>query len=133
MKNENQLFSMIEPSGNLKISIMEKIRKEEIKKATYEVVLSSAASLVSISAAIFFVISIVRDAYQSGLSEYLSLIFSDGASLISYWQSYIMSIIESLPILQITIFFASIWVFAWSLNKAMTIFKNTRAIFYKVN
>ena len=131
METKNQLFSMVEPSKNLKISILNKIKLEEMKMAIYKKVFSSVASLASVSLAIIFIIDIIKDAYQSGLSEYLSLLFSDGASLISYWQSYAMSIIESLPILQITIVFASIWVFAWSLSTVLSSQKSIKSISYK--
>ena len=131
MESKNKLFSLIEPSENLKNSIINIIRYEERKKAIYKIVFSSVVSLASISLAIFYAISIVKDFYQSGLSDYISLIFTDGTSLISYWQSYFMSILESLPILQITIVFASMWALVWSLNVFLPALKNTKKVFYK--
>ena len=132
MEAKNQIFDMIEPSKNLKSSIMFKIRKEEIKIAIYKIVAGSVASLASISVAIIFLLNIVNDAHQSGLSDYLSLLLSDGASLLSYWQSYAMSVLESLPIIPIAIVVASIGVFVWSVNMALTNLKNTKSVFYKI-
>jgi hypothetical protein len=88
---------------------------------------------LSICTVAIFVINIIKDSYQSGLSEYLSLLFSDGGSIISYWQTYIMSIVESLPIIPITIVVASISIFVWSMNTAFTNFKNTKLAYYKIN
>jgi hypothetical protein len=129
----NQLFSTIEPSLNLKNSIINKIKKEEMKMTIYKIVISSVVSLTSVLVAIIFVINIIQDASQSGLTNYLSLLLSDGASILSYWQSYALSIVESLPIIPITIVFASIWIFVWSISSVIDTFKNAKQIFYKIN
>jgi hypothetical protein len=134
MESKKQpLFDLVEPGDSLKISILNKIKREEVKKTIYKIVFSSVLSFFSISVAFIYAINVIKDFYQSGLSEYFSLIFSDGASLVTYWQSYIMSIVESLPIIPITILVASIGIFIWSINVVLTSFKNTRSIFYKVN
>jgi len=128
---ENQLFSVIEPSENLRNSIINKIKKEEMKRTIYKIVFSSVVSLSSVSLAIFSITYVIKDAYQSGLSEYLSLLLSDGGLLVSYWQTYAMSIVESLPIVPITLVVASIWIFVWSVNSVFEAFKNTRSSFIK--
>jgi len=133
MESKNQLFSIIEPSKNLKISIMNKIRKEEIKKTIYKIAFSSILSLGSVAMSIIFIMNVIKDTYQSGLYEYLSLIASDGALVISYWKTFTMSVVESLPILQITMVFTSVWIFVWSINMVLTSLKNTKSIFYKIN
>ncbi len=124
----NLYFNTIEPSEKLKNSILNTLRKEERKNAIYKMVLSSVVSLASISMAVIFVMNIIKDAYQSGLSEYLSLIFSDGASLVSYWQTYVLLVTESLPIIPITIVTASILVFVWSINSALELFKGVESV-----
>ena len=126
----NKLLSEIEPSSKLKSSILQNIKKEEIKISIYKIFFGSIASISSIALAVIAIINISKDFYQSGLYEYLSLLFSDGASLISNWQSYAMSIVESLPILTITVMFASVWIFMISMNAIM---KNSRVAFYKFN
>jgi hypothetical protein len=133
MANKNKFLEMIEPSKKLKTSIMNKIEKEEMKMAMYRIVFGSIASLASISVAVIFVTNIIRDAYQSGLSQYLSLIFSDGSSLVNYWQTYMMSVVESLPIIGITMAFISVLIFVWSINYAIENFKNTKLVFNRIN
>ncbi len=133
MDSKNRLFSMIEPRKELKGLILNSIKREEMKKAIYKVAFGLFTSLISVSATVFFIFKVINDAYQSGLSEYLSLLISDGALVASYWMTYTMSIIESLPILQITFVFASIWVFAWSVNMILVNFKYNRSIIYKVS
>jgi len=133
MENKNQIFDMIEPSPLLKSSIIIKIKRAEIKRVIYQIVLSSVVSIFSILMSVVFILNIITDAYQSGLSEYISLIFSDGILITSYWQTYLMSVVESLPIILITITVASIWVFVWSVNKFLESYKNTKSFFYKIN
>jgi hypothetical protein len=130
---KNHLFSVVEPRESLRTSIINKIKREEIKRTIYKIAFSSVVSLASVSIAVIYAINIVKDAYQSGLSEYLSLLSSDGALIASYWQTYVMSIVESLPIIPITIVVASVWVFVWSINSALEIFRNTKPFFYKVS
>lgn len=128
---QNKLFSIVEPSVNLKNSIINKIKREEIKRTAYKIAISSGISLATIFVTIFSVSNIIKDAYQSGLSEYLSLIFSDGTLLISHWQTYLISITESLPMIQITVTVASVWIFAWSLNTVVETLKTRRQFFIR--
>ena len=131
MERRNQLFSMVESSDKLKTTILKTIKREEIKRSVYRLVFSSFLSLASIIIAFVYMVNIFNDFNQSGLSEYLSLIYSDGALLMNYWQIYVMSIVESLPIIPITILVASVWVFVWSANIMMTNLKNTNLFSYK--
>lgn len=105
---------------------------EEKRDVVYRIVLGGTISLASMSMMIVYVLNIIKDAYQSGLSEYISLLFSDGALLISYWQTYTMSIIESLPVVPITIVVVSILIFVWSINMIITSIKQER-FFYKLS
>jgi len=130
MKNNDHYFNIIEPSTNLRNSVIHAIKMEETKKAVYNIVFNSIISLVSISVAVVYMINIIKDAYKSGLSEYLSLIFSDGTSLISYWQTYVLSVVESLPIIQITVVVASMGILVWSLNTIMEKLPNTKLSSY---
>ena len=133
MVSNNQLFSVIEPSENLRNSIINKIKIEETKNVAYRIAFSFAVSLTSISIGVISIINIIKDAYQSGLSEYLSLLFSDSALIVSYWQTYSMSVVESLPIIQISIVVASVGLFIWSVNTVLTNFKNTKSFVYRIS
>lgn len=130
---KNELFEIIEPKIELKNSIIKRIRNEETKKTIYKMISGSVLSLASIFTLVFYTINIFKDAQVSGLSEYLSLIISDSGLVISYWQTYMMSIVESLPIIPITITAVSVLIFVWSISSLVNTFKNTREIFYKIN
>ncbi|MFA6227422.1 MAG: hypothetical protein WC631_03025 [Candidatus Paceibacterota bacterium] len=130
--SKNNFFEIMEPSENLRSSIINRIEMEEKRDVVYRIVLGGTISLASMSMMIVYVLNIIKDAYQSGLSEYISLLFSDGALLISYWQTYTMSIIESLPVVPITIVVVSILIFVWSINMIITSIKQER-FFYKLS
>ncbi len=133
MESKNQIFSIIEPKNELKKSIISKIRALEIKKTINKIVFSSVVSLISVASTVIFIINIIKDAYQSGLSEYLSLLFSDGKLIVTYWQTYVMSVIESLPIIPIAIAVFSILIFVWSLNKSLENLKTTKFVLSKIS
>ena len=132
MKNYNLFFDVVEPNENLKNSILSAIKKRETTKLVNKIFFDLAVLLVSASVAILYFINLFKDFYQSGLSDYLSLIFSDGSALLSYWQSYLMSVVESFPIIPIAIILICILAFIWSLNALFENYKGTRLANYKM-
>ena len=133
MKDNNQLFNIIEPKNELKKSIIGKIKALEMRNTINMVVFSSFISLASIASIVVFVINIINDASKSGLSQYLSLLFSDGKLIASFWQTYVLSVVESLPIIPIAIVVASISIFVWSLNKFLENIKIQSRYFIRLN
>ncbi|MFA6585968.1 MAG: hypothetical protein WCS86_02285 [Candidatus Paceibacterota bacterium] len=57
-----------------------------------------------------------NDLTQSGFYEYLSLIFSNGSSITSYWQELSLSIIESLPTMSIVLSLSLIFIILMSIK-----------------
>lgn len=53
----------------------------------------------------------------SGFGSYLSLLFSDIGSFANIWKDLGLSLVESLPVLGIGIFLASVWALLWSARK----------------
>ena len=67
------------------------------------------------------------DLAQSGFYEYLSLAFSSGGLILTYWKDFLSSLAESLPIMSITYSLTLVLVFFLSLKYAMRqIIKSTR-------
>lgn len=54
--------------------------------------------------------------YESGFLQFFSLIFSDFGTVISYWQNFVMSLLETLPIINLAILLTIIFVFMGSLK-----------------
>jgi len=53
---------------------------------------------------------------QSGFSEYFSLIFSDGGSMLTYWKELSFSLAESLPVMSIILTLSTLFVCFLSLR-----------------
>ena len=53
---------------------------------------------------------------ESGFLQFFSLLFSDFGIVAAYWQSFTMSLLESLPVMSLAIFLAVILIFLESLR-----------------
>lgn len=57
--------------------------------------------------AFFPVFNMLKSAFvESGFMQFLSLLFSDFEVVLSYWQSFALSLLESLPVLSLMAFLA---------------------------
>ena len=115
----------LKPSKELRQKILFSINKEEIQRAKTYFLVSMTTALVSIFGLIFSVRFMVQEFYQSSFYSYLSLVFSDPNTLVSYWKELSMSLLETLPILGITISLIAVYSFLFSIR---TLVKNTRGI-----
>ena len=115
----------LKPSKELRQKILFSINKEEIQRAKTYFLVSMTTALVSIFGLIFSVRFMVQEFYQSSFYSYLSLIFSDPNTLVSYWKELSMSLLETLPILGITISLIAVYSLLVSIR---TLVKNSRGI-----
>ena len=115
----------IKPRGELRQKILFSINKEEIRHAKVYFFVSITTASASVFGLIFSVRFMVQEFYQSSFGSFLSLIFSDPSTLISYWKELSMSLLETLPILGITISLIAVYSFLFSIR---TLVKNTRGI-----
>ncbi len=53
---------------------------------------------------------------QSGLAQFISLIFSDTRAVLAFWDVFTLSILESLPAFSIAVVFATLFIFLSSLK-----------------
>jgi ABC-type spermidine/putrescine transport system permease subunit I len=110
-------FTTIEPPEGLLGKIMERIRQEKhllaVKRRLVVIFLGFAAS----AAALIPVFNLARtDLAQSGFLQFFSLAFSDFGIIIAYWQSFAMSLLETIPAISLAMFFAVIFMFLGSLK-----------------
>ena len=115
----------LKPSNELRQKILFSINKEEIRRAKVYFFVSITTALVSVFGLIFSVRYMIQGFYQSSFYSYLSLIFSDPNTLVSYWKELSMSLLETLPILGITISLIATYILLISIR---TLVKNTRGI-----
>lgn len=113
---KSELKSSIEPSKNLLPKIMRRIRREQkmslVKKAVfYFIGLSSSMSAIVFSfqrAQIGFA--------KSGFWQFFSLLFTDFKTVLSFWQNFIFSLLETAPVMEVIMFFSSALIFFYLLK-----------------
>jgi len=109
----DKLFGKIqplEPPAGLGERIVQSIHEERlvlsIKRRLVLFTLGLAASLVVL---VFSFMSFRSGVVSSGFADFFSLLFSDFRVVTYYWQNYILSLLESLPIFSLAIFLAAIF------------------------
>lgn len=99
------LYSMEE----LFLRIMNRIHKEQRLLVIKRRIAVFSVILVGCVIALLPAFNMVKIALaESGFMQFLSLLFSDFGVVASYWQSFALTLLESLPILSLTIFLAVI-------------------------
>lgn len=105
------------PQKDLELSIISRIKKEERKSS---IVHSWTTGTIAIMSCISLVPSFIylgKSVQTSGFYDFVSLSFSEGISLLSYWKEFSLSLAESLPFLGLIVLLALLAIFVWSLSK----------------
>lgn len=96
----------IEPPNGLLEKIMKRIHREErilVFKRTALFSVTFIASVVGLYPALKMLIS---DFSQSGFFNFFSLMFSDFSVVTTYWQSFVMILLQTLPAVSLALFLA---------------------------
>lgn len=93
----------LEPSKNLRKNILLTIVKEERQRAKKYLAVSFAVASASAVGLVFSIQYIAQAISQSSFYQYLSLLFSDSDIVLSYWKSFAMSLVESMPFFAVTL------------------------------
>ena len=109
----------VEPPRGLSDSISVRVREVEHNAWHTRFVTFIATTLVSSVALVVATIRLWSDLAQSGFYQYFSLLLSDGATLSLYWKQLGLSLVESLPLLNLAILLSVLGVFIWSGTKAI--------------
>lgn len=98
-----------------------RLRAMRIKFAVFSLLgFTAGISLIPLTS------SAIAQAIESGFIDYASLVMTDGAVVLSYWQEFGITLIESLPILAITLILIALFTLLESVRFAT---KNSRAVF----
>lgn len=124
-------FQTPEPPKDLFGKIMSRIRKEQRTSIRRRIIIFSIGLLGSL-AAFIPVFQSARNAFaEFGFIQFFSLLFSDSEIIITYWRSFVLTLLESLPVMSIVALLAIILIFLESLKllvKNITIFLNPAPI-----
>ncbi|HOZ36753.1 MAG TPA: hypothetical protein PLR18_02900 [bacterium] len=108
-----------EPPAGLLTVVMARLAKEErraIARSRRHLFFVSLLLLGSLWAFFPAVKLVYTDLIASGFFQYLSLLFSDFSVIASSWQSYAFSLLETMPVVSLTLFLAVTFVFLFALR-----------------
>lgn len=110
-------FQSAEPPDDLFDKIMSRINLERRLLVIKRRFVIFSIGLVGSIVAFIPVFRMVQTGFnESGFVEFFSLIFSDSGVVISYWQNFTLTLLESLPVMSIAVFLATVFVFLGSLK-----------------
>jgi len=132
-KDYEKLFTHLispEPPVGLFEKIMLRIREERrLLTIKRRLAVFSIGTVLSAAAFIPIFKSFQTELYKSGFLQFLSLAFSDFGIVASYWRNFAMSLLETIPAMNLAMFFATIFVFLGSL-KFLT--KDIKLVFIEI-
>ncbi|MFA5000699.1 MAG: hypothetical protein WC531_00520 [Candidatus Paceibacterota bacterium] len=125
-KNIKELFNLLGPNdlpADLAGLTLARLEREQKKRARRNLLIFGAVDIFSVVGLVTAGLSLVNLLASSSFYNYLSLLWSDSGTLALYWQELLLSLVESLPFLGLTVFLAIILVMLISLAKTLTNFK----------
>lgn len=108
-----------EENASLAEDVWQTIARREKRRTRFKLWIFALAGIASFSGLVPAFKILFGDLAQSGFYEYFSLVFSDGASHLSYWKEFMFSIAQSLPTMSILLSLSLIFVFFLSLKYMM--------------
>jgi len=115
----------IQPPKGLLKRILKRIHKEERLLAFRKVIIFSIMLTGSLVGFVPSLKMLLSDLGSSGFDSFFSLILSDFSAVVTYWQSFTMILLETLPALSLALFLAVLLILLQSI-KSLT--KNLKII-----
>lgn len=123
-------LEQFEPSEKLFNDTLARIDFEKRRSVGFRLMFLGVATTASLAVMILSFQYVAREFYQSGFYQYFSLIFSDGAVIMTSWKEFVLSLAETAPIMKIIIFLSAVFAFLVSSKLAI---KNFIQIDYKLS
>lgn len=73
--------------------------------------------VLSLSGSIFSIRDLITESSKLGFYRYLSLVFSDGGVIATYWREYMLTLVDSLPVVSLILSFTLLFVLFISVKK----------------
>lgn len=112
-------YNCVQFPENLEVRITQRIHVVEKRAKVRRVIGLGSLSIVSFAGIVIMGVFIGKTMSQSGVSQYASVVVSDSSAIGSYWKELVLSIVESLPILGVTIFLIAVGLFMWSVARVL--------------
>ena len=117
----------IEPPIGLLEKIMKRIHREERILVLRRIIIFSITLVISVIGFFPAFSMLIADFNQSGFLQFSSLMFSDFSTVSTYWQSFTMTLLQTLPALSLALFLAVLLTFLQSI-KSLT--KDVKTMFF---
>lgn len=109
-KNHKNSF-LSEPPKDLFERIMVRIRNEQRFSAIKQRLMVCSLGTACSAAALIPAFRAMQAGFnESGFFQFFSLIFSDFETIITHWQNFVMSLLETLPIMNLVVFLTIIFI-----------------------
>jgi len=105
-----------EPSPELFLKVMKRIRREERILAIKKIAVLSVVLVASGIALVPAVKMLVQEIQNSGFIQFASLAFSDFETVKAYWQSFALAILQTIPALSLALCLAVLFTFLQSMK-----------------
>jgi hypothetical protein len=132
-KDYEKLFSRLEhqePPQSLLPSIIAAIAAKKRQAARLRLAIFGVFTLVSLVAMVPAIQYFIAEFSRSGFYNYLSLLFSDWNLALTYWNDFILSLAEALPVLALAAILGAVFGFLGSLRLAVN---QIRLAFSRIN
>lgn len=134
MREGEQCTSFPKPPRGLFLRIIKRLGLEkQLDVARRHLGFLVSALLVFVFLSIFAFIGLQQVLTQSNFSPFLSLIFSDPKMVLKYWQSFLLSIFESMPGVHISIFIIPLALFLLFVRLAGIYFEKFLSLIKLIN
>lgn len=125
-KDIRELFETTRVVGllpGLEDKVLLRLEQEQKKRWRQNLVFFGIVDVFSIAGLVAVFYYLINLMTSSGFYYYLSLLWLDQGALAFYWQEALLSIVESLPWLGLTIFLMTVFVAVFSLVKTFSSFR----------
>jgi len=125
-QNLQKLFKQAsyQPESRLSGDVLLLVEAKSSRIAKWKTIGYLSASVLSLSLSVMSIKSVIEQFTTTGFYNYLSLAFSDSGIIATYWKEYILSLVDSLPILSIILSFSLLFVLFISIKRVSYQFKN---------
>ena len=113
------LLAPVQPPQGLAESILARVEALRIASAKAHFMLDLAVAALSGVAFVLTARMFLAEAALTGAFQYLSLLFTNGTSALTYWQDLLLSFVEAFPALLAAAALATVFVLVLSLQRAV--------------
>jgi len=123
MKEIHPLFDQLAtqvPHPELESRILARVDMLRVRRARLQFAFATTVGISAFAGAIPALQFVTTELTQSGFFSYSALLFSDAGAIFSFWQEFLLTLIEALPVLAISLLVSMILIFVFALQIALS-------------